>query len=117
MEYKIIDLTYLESISEDDNEFKKDMIETFLTNTPSYLAEMKACIKTKDWKRIGDIAHSIKPSFSLMGMNNNKDLLLNIENSGRNLKNTRVIPDLIDQLETLIEKAALELRIELDDIN
>jgi HPt (histidine-containing phosphotransfer) domain-containing protein len=117
MDYKLIDLNYLNSISEDDEEFKKDMIETFLTSTPAYIDEMKSCLQIKDWKRIGDIAHSIKPSFSLMGMNENKDMLLKIENYGRNVKNTFELSGLINQLEKIIEKASLELKEELKNMN
>jgi HPt (histidine-containing phosphotransfer) domain-containing protein len=116
MNDKIIDLTYLDSISEEDLEFKKDMIETFLANTPVYLSEMKTSLAQKDWKKIGNIAHSIKPSFTLMGMNENKEALLKIEEYGRNLKNTKKIPDLIQELEIIINRAITELNKKLDEM-
>lgn len=114
MNDKIIDLTYLDSICDDDIEFKKDMIETFLTNTPVYMAEMRSSLQHEDWNKIGDIAHSIKPSFTLMGMNNNKEALLKIETYGKTNKNTTNLPDLIRELEIIINQAIIELKKELD---
>ncbi len=117
MNEKIIDLTYLDSISEDDLEFRKDMIETFLSNTPAYVADMKLSLERKDWKKIGDIAHTIKPSFTLMGMNPQKEVLLMIEKYGRGNQNTTILPDLIHKLERIINQAIMELKNELEEMN
>lgn len=114
MNDKIIDLTYLDSISEDDLEFKKDMIETFLANTPVYIADMKSSLENKDWKKIGDIAHSIKPSFTLMGMNEKKEVLLKIENYGRSQQSITKIPELIHELDGIVNQAIMELKNELE---
>ena len=112
MNDKIIDLSYLETISEGDREFKKEMIDTFLDSTSSYIDEMKACIETNNWKKIGDMAHSMKPSFTLMGMHENKELILKIESFGRRSENIQKIPDLVNQLADIISKASNELLIE-----
>ncbi|MBS0001110.1 MAG: Hpt domain-containing protein [Cyclobacteriaceae bacterium] len=116
MKHRLTDLTYLNSISEDDQEFKKDIINTFLQNTPLYLADMKSGLDTLDWKKIGDIAHSLKPSFTLMGMTEKKDILLKIEAYGRNRSHTGKLSGLIRELETVIQQAISELREDLDGI-
>lgn len=117
MNDRIIDLTYLNSISEDDSDFKKDMIETFVSGTPGYLSEMKSSLEQKDWKKIGDIAHSIKPSFTLMGMNEKKEVILKIEQFGRGEQNIAQLPDLILELEEIINQAIGELQNELEGMD
>ncbi len=109
---KITDLSYLERISDGDQDFKIDMIDTFLDTSSTYIFEMKASLEINNWKKIGDIAHSLKPSFTLMGMDENKKLIQEIEFAGRKADNIQLIPVLIDQLEKIISKAHQELLIE-----
>jgi HPt (histidine-containing phosphotransfer) domain-containing protein len=116
MKDKLIDLTYLNSLCEDDLEFKKDMIETFLQSTPAYLAEMKSKLELKDWNKVGDIAHSIKPSFTMMGMDEKKETLLKIEKYGRSQQNTGQLSGLINELEVIVNQAIIELRNVLEDL-
>lgn len=117
MNERITDLTYLNSISEDDSAFKKDMIETFLSGTPVYMEEMRSSLEHNDWKKIGDIAHSIKPSFTLMGMNEKKEVILKIEQYGRAEQNISRIPGLIQELEEIISRAIGELQNELGNMD
>lgn len=117
MSDRITDLTYLNTISEDDSDFRKDMIETFLTGTPGYLSEMKSSLENKDWKKIGDIAHSIKPSFTLMGMIEKNEIVLKIEQYGRSGQNISQIPGLIQELDQIVNKAIGELQSELENMD
>jgi HPt (histidine-containing phosphotransfer) domain-containing protein len=113
---QITDLTYLASLCGDDPEFKKEMIETFLKNTPALINEMKDCLKVSEWKKIGDIAHKMKPSFTFMGIHAAKDLILILEKNGRNEKDTTEIKDLITQLDHICSKALVELENDLSSI-
>jgi HPt (histidine-containing phosphotransfer) domain-containing protein len=113
MKSRITDLTYLNSISDGDEEFKKDMISTFLRSAPVYLADMKNSLTSGDWKKIGDIAHSMKPSFTLLGMQERKAVIFQLEDYGRNHLNTHKLPELVAELETLIAEASSELRHDL----
>ena len=36
-------------------------------------------LSDRDWKKIGDLAHKIKPSFTFMGISVAKDLIIDIE--------------------------------------
>ena len=110
------DLSYLVSICGDDPEFKKEMIETFLNNTPPLINEMKDLLKTSEWKKIGDIAHKIKPSITFMGIHSAKDLILDLEMKGRQQDGVSDIPLMIDKFEDICTKAFIELQRELDQL-
>ena len=62
------DLAYLRSISDNNQEFLQDMIQTFVQSTPPVLKEMQDAVAAKNWKKLSRLAHQIKPSFGLMGM-------------------------------------------------
>jgi HPt (histidine-containing phosphotransfer) domain-containing protein len=114
MKSRITDLAYLNSISEGDEEFKKDMISTFLDTSSVYLADMKKYLASGDWKKVGDIAHSMKPSFTMLGMQGKKEIIQAIENSGRNNSNPGQLPALVAELESVILQASAELMKELE---
>jgi PAS domain S-box-containing protein len=62
------DLGYLRSISDNNQEFLQEMIQTFVQSIPPVLNEMNQALTEKNWTRLSRLAHQIKPSFSLMGM-------------------------------------------------
>ena len=62
------DLAYLRSISNNNQEFLQEMIQTFVQTIPPVLDEMTEALQEKNWKRLSRLAHQIKPSFSLLGM-------------------------------------------------
>ncbi len=116
MNNKIISLEYLDALCEGDPEFKKDLIRTFLTNSPRKVEEIKSNLQAKEYKKLGDLAHSIKPSFTLMGMNDHKEIALHIEKFGRETRNLDELPGLVNKLDEVISKACNELKVELDSI-
>ena len=110
---RITDLSYLVSICGDDDDFKTEMIETFLKNTPPLINDMKNFLIDSEWKMIGDIAHKMKPSFTFMGIHTAKDLILSIEKQGRMLENVAELPTMILELESICKGAFAELEKEL----
>ena len=62
------DLAYLRSVSDNNHEFLQEMIQTFVQTMPSLLNEMNHALSEKNWKKLSRLAHQIKPSFGLLGM-------------------------------------------------
>ena len=113
---QVTDLTYLISVCGDDTYFKKEMIETFLKNTSPLISEMKDNLKAYEWKIIGDIAHKMKPSFTFMGIDAAKDLILMLEKNGRQEEYTSEIPELVSRLDNICAKAFEELLDEMSNL-
>lgn len=113
---RITDLSYLASICDDDPVFKQEMIETFLKNTPPMIHEMKDLAKISEWKKVGDIAHKIKPSITFMGIHSAKDLILDLEKNGRQHEETDKIASMVNRFEEICNMAFAELLEELRDL-
>ncbi len=75
--YKHIDLSYLESISDGNHEIVRELIEIFLDQIPEFTLGMTRCFETKDWKGLAALAHKAKSSVLSMGMNHLGEVELN----------------------------------------
>lgn len=73
------DLSYLRSVSDNNEQFVREMVETFIETIPPVLTQMKECLAAKNWQRLSRLAHQIKPSFGLMGMDDLRSATLYIE--------------------------------------
>lgn len=61
-----IDFTYLEVLSEDDDDFKIEFIETFESTYKSLTEKMKQELKANDLVNLGKSAHQLKPSAKMI---------------------------------------------------
>lgn len=67
--YQEINLSYLESIADGDQEIIKELIIIFLDQVPEFTEGFKKSFSTKNWKELASIAHKAKSSVLSMGMN------------------------------------------------
>jgi HPt (histidine-containing phosphotransfer) domain-containing protein len=80
----IIDLSYLKEVATGDTEFIIEMIDIFLLQTPGYVEQLTAAIDLKDWTKMADLSHKIKPTLAFMGVESAKNTLQEIETKSRN---------------------------------
>jgi len=80
------DLGYLRSVSDNNREFLQEMIQTFVQSIPPVLAEMQRSLAEKNWKGLSRLAHQIKPSFSLLGMDSLRKTIFYIEENAEQMK-------------------------------
>jgi HPt (histidine-containing phosphotransfer) domain-containing protein len=99
MTEKSYNLDYLENISEGDQEFVKDMIQTFIINVPEDLDKIKSWVKNKNWQKVGEDSHRFASSLLFLGLDNLKRIANTIEELGIKQSDVNQIPDLLDQLE------------------
>ena len=72
-DYKIIDLRYMKEISKGDEEYEKLVTEQFLKLVPEELTALTQAFENKQFIELKQIAHNMKTSISIMGL----DSLLN----------------------------------------
>ncbi|MBC7695354.1 MAG: response regulator [Burkholderiales bacterium] len=65
---KYINLDYLKELTLGKQDGMVLMIRAYLEETPDLIKVMKTGIVEKDWNAVGRAAHSIIPSFSMLGM-------------------------------------------------
>jgi PAS domain S-box-containing protein len=76
---KLYDLSYLKTISGDNREFIREMVQTFVQSVPVLLVDLENAMNHSDWIKVSRIAHQIKPSLTLMGIHQLKEPAIQIE--------------------------------------
>lgn len=67
-EYKFINLTYLNEISDNSTTIKCELIEIFLNQIPEFENDFETSFETKNWKKLAQTAHKAKSSVLSMGL-------------------------------------------------
>jgi len=115
-EYQHIDMTYLDELALGSNEFKIEMVESFINTTPEAIQKMKEAINSGDWKVLGGIAHKLKTSFSFVGMENMVQLSKSLQDLGLAEEKVEEIPGMVEELSNTYSKAEIELKQELNKL-
>jgi PAS domain S-box-containing protein len=105
----VINLSYLEKISGNDPVFIKEMIRSFISESPKDLKNMRNAYRMEDWRNVRELAHKIKPSLTFMGMKKTIELLNALRDAART-KDRDVAIRLIDRLDVTINRAINDLQ-------
>jgi HPt (histidine-containing phosphotransfer) domain-containing protein len=103
---RLFDLSLLQSIGKDDNEFAKKIIATFVELMPGSLSEIKTAAINNDIDQVRKLAHKMKSSADLLGISSLKKTLLALEKISAG-ENTEIH---IATLETTLNKVFIQLR-------
>ena len=76
-------LTGLKEMAQGNDDFVKNMINVFLEHTPPILEEINQSFKKGDLKKVGELAHQIKPSVDLMGIESLYNVIREVEKKGK----------------------------------
>jgi CheY-like chemotaxis protein len=106
-------LDYLRNISGNNTEFIQEMITTFLQTLPGILLEMKDATDAKAWEKLSRLAHQIKPSFTLMGLDCLRATILFIEENGKGRTRLEELPAVIEDFTKKCEIVIQELSKEV----
>jgi HPt (histidine-containing phosphotransfer) domain-containing protein len=102
----ITDLSYLESMSDSDLKFIREMVEIFREQIGEYSSEMPRLLAAADYKNLSKVAHKAKSSLAVMGMNTEAELLKELEIKAHDGLETHLYKGMIDHF---IERSALAL--------
>lgn len=101
-----LDLTNLEEMAGGNAPFRTELIQIFLEDTPSELAELKSAMDYQDQERVRKVLHRLKPAMELFGISEGKALAQQLR---ENLSQTVHL-----ELVNALEKAQAFLRKELE---
>ena len=99
-----IDFTYLEVLSEDDEDFKQEFIETFETTYISLTKKMMDEFSANDMDNLAKSAHQLKPSTKMIQLSC-AEVLEDIQHHPENASKER-----IDEIVTQCEGALKQLK-------
>lgn len=112
-----INFNYLFEFSNGDRFFVKDMVETFIKETPISFEELQIAFKDKDWSTIYKIAHRMKPNFMMLGMKAQQNTAAQIEQLIKKEEySIPVIQNLIQELALAAEQAYPILQQKLQEL-
>jgi len=69
MDYKYINIEYLESVSGGDNNIIIEIVTLFREQAEEFYKEMTSRLAAKDYHSLSLLAHKAKSSVAIMGMN------------------------------------------------
>ena len=78
-----VDLTFLNEISDGDQEFITDVLQTFLQEMPKDMSQLRAAIEAKNIEGIGKVAHKTKSTLQTLGLHELKEMAYTIEQSAK----------------------------------
>jgi len=104
---KNTDMTFLREISDGNDQFYREFIEMFLANTPVALQDLQESYASKQWERLRQTAHKIKPSFNYVGLKELNQLSAKVEELAKNRSESVEIEKMINRI---IEVSAIALR-------
>lgn len=114
---KYINLEYLTHRTKSNPVLMAEMISLYLEQTPPLVQTMKQSMEEKDWKSLHMAVHKMIPSFSIMGINNDFEIMAKkIQEYATTQEQTDGISDLVLQLEKVCTQACSELQEELTTI-
>jgi len=105
----LFDLSYLKSVSNNNEDFVNEMIDTYLKTMPKSIEEVRTFFNQKDWENLSRAAHKLKPSITLLGIHKAKELASEIE---RIAKTEQVLPEFHKSIESfcsILENATAEI--------
>lgn len=106
--FKTIDLTYMHDISSGDQAYEKLITEQFLSLVPVDLERLKSSFESGQYYEVKKLAHSLKSSVSIMGLENVM-LKLDILENGQLAE--KEVARIINDIEQICKHAQSEARI------
>ena len=82
----------------------------FLENAPKLLESIERGLANKDYQTVKIAAHSLKPQLGYMGVKEDVSNIFLIEQSSGETAHHESLPDLVENLKRLCNKAFEELR-------
>jgi hypothetical protein len=112
---RLTDMHFLKELSDNNDQFYRDFLVMFLTNTPIAITAIKNSFANEDWENLKLASHKIKPSFNYVGLKELNALAAKIESQAK-AKDPSNIPSMIARIEEVMIIAIKELESELNSI-
>lgn len=106
---KLVDLSYLRRVSGGNKEFLSDMVSTLTATMPKSIVELRELLTQKDWQGLSKAVHKIKPSLTMMGLNEAKDTASRLEHDSRQEVNLDAVREDLNKFCDLLDDALREL--------
>ena len=112
-----VNFDYLKELTLGNREGMIIMLKAYLEETPTLLGNLKIGIEKNDWPAVKYAAHSMLPSFPMLGMETKyEEIARKIQDHATRAEESKEIKKLFSELEVACEKAMHELESELAEL-
>ena len=105
-----LDLTYLKSVTDGDQDLMKELVEIFQSQVPEYIEEFDAAFQQKDVEALMQLAHKSKSSVAIMCLNSLAENLAKFEEEARKGEFKETFKDYIEDFKTQSQSAMQQLK-------
>ncbi|HEY1167133.1 MAG TPA: Hpt domain-containing protein [Chitinophaga sp.] len=109
----VVDFNHLRSLLFNDTDYIKEMLQEFLVAMPANIQEMREAATQQRWDRVAFLAHRLKSSLGIVPITNAMEITKDLEEKAQDAREARYIPERVEGLATLLEKACNEIRSEI----
>jgi HPt (histidine-containing phosphotransfer) domain-containing protein len=109
MDYKFINMEYLDSVSGGDPGIINEILVIFKEQSVEIYNEMKSHLALKNYTSLGLLAHKAKSSVAIMGMNELADMLKTFELQARDGKEPQLYESYTERFLSETQVAITEL--------
>lgn len=111
-----VNLSFLKEISEGSNDLMRDLINMFINQVPTFCEQMDAYLKNEDYCTLAKLAHKIKNSVAMMGIEELTIDMKKLETLCNTKPNFKEIETMVNRFKSISAEASDELRIILETL-
>ncbi len=110
---KLYDLKSLEELSGGDSGFIQQMCTIYIESVPENVKHFNEHLEDKDWDAIRGLAHKIKPTIDLLGIEKLKVEIRELKDLAEEEGDPGRIAELIGYVNQMMQEAAKEIETDL----
>lgn len=111
----MINLENLRVLSRNNDDFIREILEVYLTNTPRDIESMRAALSNEDWQTVRYFAHKLKSSSFTIGFIEAHGIFQQIEYAIRDNPIKPEVDHLVQHAIERCEACYVEIRLEMNN--
>ncbi|MDA3892123.1 MAG: response regulator [Salinivirgaceae bacterium] len=108
--FKYVDLSYIESIGDNDGKFQNELIQIFRNQIPILIQQMTDSLNESNYDELGAIAHKAKSSVAMLGIKELRNDMETLEHDAKNLENVASFPEIIKRFSSISKIVLNEIK-------
>lgn len=110
MTYNYINLDYLDTMTDGDDDMKREMLTMLIAEIPGEMDKLQAATAAADWEEVFQISHKFKTTLSFIGNEDLTNTNKTVEHCSRHRIDVTEIPPMVAQIAEKIPFVMTELK-------
>lgn len=107
---RLYDLSLIEEMAGGDEDFMKELAETFVSSVPPVVAMMTEACANGDWSTMGKEAHSLKSNIETLQIRSLSAEIRAIEAAGKHGLDLDKMPELVERVKSIMLEAIEQIK-------